>query len=118
LFTSGLVRKHLGLMAVSLLVGLEYGTMIWGIFPLEEGISWESHLAGMLTGLGLAVLYRNRGPKGYATYSQGLGRHMSEESDEEAARLLPWDEYEVEGEQRKNRDETGNPPDQLNNQEM
>ncbi len=118
LFTSGLIRKHLGLMAVSLLVGLEYGTMIWGIFPLQKGVSWESHLAGLVTGLGLAVLYRNRGPKRYVTYGQGLGRQMSEESDEEAARLLPWDEYEVEGGLRKNRDEKGNSPEQVNNQEQ
>ena len=118
LFMSGLIRKHLGLMAVSLLVGLEYGTMIWGIFPLEEGISWESHLAGMLIGLGLAVLYRNRGPKGFTSYGQGLGYHLSEESDEEAARILPWDEYEVEGERKKNPEEREDPPKPLNNQDQ
>ncbi|MFH0761691.1 MAG: rhomboid family intramembrane serine protease [Bacteroidota bacterium] len=116
LFLSGLIRKHLGLMAVALLVAMEYGTMVWGIFPLEEGVSWESHLAGMMTGLCLAGLYRNRGPKGYATYSQGLGYHLNEDSDEDAARALPWDEYDVEGERKKNPDEKNDPPATINNQ--
>lgn len=118
LFLSGLIRKHLGLMAISLLVLMEYGTMVWGIFPFEEGVSWESHLAGMLTGLSLALLYRNRGPKGFATYSQGLGHHLTEESDDEAARILPWDEYEVEGERKKNPDDQNNTSKPANNQDQ
>jgi membrane associated rhomboid family serine protease len=116
LFLSGLLRKHLGLMAVSLLVLLQYGTMVWGILPLEEGVSWESHLMGMMTGLILAILYRNRGPKGFLSYSQGLGFRANEDSDEEAARILPWDEYEVEGERKKKQDDKENPPDTMNNE--
>jgi membrane associated rhomboid family serine protease len=97
LFLSGLIRKHLGLMAVSLLVVIQYGTMVWGVLPLEEGVSWESHLSGMITGLLLAWFFRNKGPKGFDSYSQGLGNYQDSVSDAEAAELLPWDEFEVEG---------------------
>ena len=37
--------------------------MIWGIFPIDMKISWESHLFGGLTGTALAFIYVDRGPK-------------------------------------------------------
>jgi len=114
LFLSGLIRKHLGLMAVSLLVVINYGTMVWGVFPLEEGISWESHLMGMLTGLFVAWVFRKRGPRGFETYAQGLGHRLDDKSDEEAARQLPWDEYDLEGGRKKKPEESELPPDAMN----
>ena len=33
--------------------------MVWGILPLKEGISWESHLFGGIVGFGLAFLFKN-----------------------------------------------------------
>ncbi|HKR03573.1 MAG TPA: rhomboid family intramembrane serine protease, partial [Bacteroidia bacterium] len=58
LFFSGVLRKHTGLMALSLLVVFLYGGLIWGIFPLFKVISWESHLCGSLAGILLAFVYR------------------------------------------------------------
>jgi membrane associated rhomboid family serine protease len=63
LFTSGVIRRHPRLMAISLLVAFLYGSMVWGIFPIKERISWESHLMGMLSGLILAVHFRQYGPQ-------------------------------------------------------
>jgi membrane associated rhomboid family serine protease len=63
LFLSGIIRRHYQLMAVSLIVVFLYGSMVWGILPGQPGISWESHLAGMLVGLGLAAYYRKQGPQ-------------------------------------------------------
>ncbi|MDA3911593.1 MAG: rhomboid family intramembrane serine protease [Bacteroidales bacterium] len=63
LFLSGIIRRHYQLMAVSLIVVFLYGSMVWGILPGQPGISWESHLSGMLVGLGLAVYYRKQGPQ-------------------------------------------------------
>ncbi len=62
-FLSGLLTKYYRLTAVSLMVIFLYGSMIWYIFPTKEGISWEGHLSGLLTGFFFAFLYRNRGPK-------------------------------------------------------
>lgn len=63
LFTSGVIRKHPRLMALSLLVVFLYGGMIWGIFPLKERMSWESHLMGMISGGILAYFFRGHGPQ-------------------------------------------------------
>jgi len=32
--------------------------MVWGTLPLKDGISWEGHLSGMITGLLFAVWFR------------------------------------------------------------
>ncbi len=63
LFLSGLIRKNRSLSAISLLVMFLYGSMIWGILPIEKTISWEGHLAGFLAGLLVAVFFKKEGPK-------------------------------------------------------
>ncbi len=62
LFVSGIIRKNSHLLAISMLVAFLYGSMVWGIFPLEEGISWEGHLTGMAAGIILALYYKRYGP--------------------------------------------------------
>jgi membrane associated rhomboid family serine protease len=62
LFISGLIRRYFPLQALSLLVVFLYGSLIWGIFPLDQHISWEGHLAGFISGFFLAVWYRKEGP--------------------------------------------------------
>lgn len=57
IFFSGLLSKNIRLMAVSLFVVFMYGSMIWGIFPGYPHVSWEGHLAGFITGIGLAIIY-------------------------------------------------------------
>jgi membrane associated rhomboid family serine protease len=63
LFVSGAIRRHPRLMAISMLVAFLYGGMVWGIFPIKERVSWESHLMGMLSGLLLAINFRKYGPQ-------------------------------------------------------
>jgi len=63
LFFSGIFSKNIRQIAISLLVVFLYGSMVWGIFPLQPKISWESHLMGAICGLVLAVYYRNYGPR-------------------------------------------------------
>ena len=62
LFFSGLFRKHTKLMAISFFVVFLYGSMVWGLFPIQEHISWEGHLSGALAGIILAWWFRNEGP--------------------------------------------------------
>jgi len=62
LFFSGIIRKNKNLLAISLLVIFLYGSLIWGIFPIKEGVSWEGHLMGGLAGLVLAFYYKELGP--------------------------------------------------------
>lgn len=63
LFVSGILRKYRPLQGVSLFVVFVYGSMIWGIFPTAERISWEGHLFGLLTGIALSYLFRKIGPQ-------------------------------------------------------
>ena len=63
LFFSGLLRRHLKLMALSMLVVFLYGSLVWGIFPVDHQISYEGHLFGLLAGIVVAIVYRNQGPQ-------------------------------------------------------
>jgi hypothetical protein len=35
--------------------------MIWYVLPIKEGMSWEGHLSGLITGIILSFLYRKNG---------------------------------------------------------
>jgi membrane associated rhomboid family serine protease len=59
---SGIVSKYYRLTAVSFMVIFLYGSMIWYIFPMDEKISWEGHLSGLITGFAFAIIYRKLGP--------------------------------------------------------
>jgi membrane associated rhomboid family serine protease len=63
LFTSGTIRKVRNLQGISLFVVFIYGGMIWGIFPLEERVSWEGHLFGLFVGIILAFMFKKQGPQ-------------------------------------------------------
>lgn len=63
LFFSGILRKNIKLLAISLMVIFMYGGLIWGIFPIFPEMSWESHLFGGVTGLIFAFIYSDEGPQ-------------------------------------------------------
>ncbi len=47
------------MVALSLSVILVYGGLVWYVFPkVDETISWEGHLAGLITGFVLALYYK------------------------------------------------------------
>jgi membrane associated rhomboid family serine protease len=58
LVVSGFINHNRSQIAISLLVFLFYGSMIWGILPTEKGVSWEAHLGGLLAGIVCAFLFR------------------------------------------------------------
>lgn len=64
LFVSGIIRNYTPLLAISMLVILLYGSMIWHLFPftINDPISWEGHLFGAITGAYLGFFYRKDGP--------------------------------------------------------
>ena len=65
LFFSGVFRKHIPLIALSLIVVFYYGSLVWHLIPWEihDPISWEGHLAGSIIGLILSILYKSEGPQ-------------------------------------------------------
>ena len=63
LFFKGILAKHYRLIALSLLVVFLYGSMVWYVMPIKEGMSWEGHLSGMIVGIAFALIFRKNLPK-------------------------------------------------------
>ncbi len=63
IFVVGILRRDRHAIALSLVVFFLYGGMIWGIFPRDPGVSFESHFFGALIGLVLAFMLRDRDPR-------------------------------------------------------
>lgn len=62
LLLSGILRNDVRLLTISLIVTFLYGSFFWGLFPTEDGISWDGHLMGALSGSMLALVYHRQGP--------------------------------------------------------
>jgi membrane associated rhomboid family serine protease len=84
-FTIGVVRWDRRAIALSLIVFFLYGGMVWGVFPGDPGISYESHLFGALLGVTLAVLLRRldpeRAPRRYSWEDEANDPQTEDEAD-------------------------------------
>ena len=89
LFFSGIFRNDTMLLTISLTVVFLYGSLFWGIFPIEPEISWEGHLWGAISGIVLSVFYRNRGPK------RPVPQWEEEENEDKGSDLMPGSEIEI-----------------------
>ena len=59
IFFKGIRTKYYRLVALSLLVIMLYGSRMWYVLPhVEGGISWEGHLAGLITGFVFSVIFK------------------------------------------------------------
>jgi len=59
IFFKGFITKYYRLMALSFTVVVLYGGMVWYVFPdVDKTISWEGHLAGLLTGFVFALKFK------------------------------------------------------------
>lgn len=99
LFFSGILKRNINLLAMSLLIIFLYGGMVWGIFPINLEISWESHLFGGITGMVFAFLYADKGPE----------PEKKEWEDDEDDDLFPyWDVRKQESGDRSDEIDEGN----------
>ena len=58
IFFKGIRTKYYRLIALSLVVIMIYGSLVWYVFPhVDEGISWEGHLAGLITGFVFSIIF-------------------------------------------------------------
>lgn len=60
ILVAGLIRHDRRAIAACLLICFMYGALVWGIFPIETGVSWETHLAAAVIGVLLAIALRKR----------------------------------------------------------
>jgi len=70
IFFSGVFRRDVKSIALALLVAFWYGGMVWGILPINSGISFEGHLFGGVAGLFSAILFRNVNPEVKHTWNE------------------------------------------------
>ena len=80
IFFKGIFSKYYRLVALSMMVVFIYGSLLWYIFPIKEGISWEGHLGGFLAGFLLAAIIKTKIPdqRKFAWEDE----HYDEENDE------------------------------------
>lgn len=103
IFFKGILAKHFRLIALSLIVVFLYGGMIWYVFPIKEGMSWEGHLGGLITGFIFSIIFRKQiaKPKRYVweseTYDENDDPFMKH-FDENGNFIELEDEDEDEGE--------------------
>ena len=75
IFTMGVVRRDRMAIALSLVVFLLYGGMIWGVLPTDPSVSFEYHLFGATLGVLLAFALRRHDPpppeKSYSWEEEG-----------------------------------------------
>lgn len=57
-FVSGILRRDLRSVGVSMVIWLLYGSMIWGVLPSGQGTSWELHLSGTMIGVVMALVLK------------------------------------------------------------
>jgi membrane associated rhomboid family serine protease len=59
IFFKGMMTQYYRLMALSLTVVMIYGGLIWYVFPeVDKQISWEGHLAGLVSGFVFAAYFK------------------------------------------------------------
>lgn len=63
LLLRGYFSRSVGAILLSLLLVVLYGGALWGLLPIQTGVSWTAHLFGFLGGGLSAYLLRRRGPR-------------------------------------------------------
>ena len=89
LFFSGLLRKHVPLIAISLLITFLYGGLVWNMFPqfAKETTSWEGHLSGAITGTLCSITFMKYGPQRPEPFAdeEDIDEEDIDEEEEEAS---------------------------------
>ncbi|MBK9270188.1 MAG: rhomboid family intramembrane serine protease [Saprospiraceae bacterium] len=59
IFFSGFFRRNIRSVALMIIVTIMYGGYTAGFLPMDERVSWESHLLGAFAGLWAAFVFRD-----------------------------------------------------------
>jgi membrane associated rhomboid family serine protease len=58
----GFADRRASDVAIGVVVALVYGSVLWGVLPVQRGVSWQGHVFGLLGGVLAAWLFRTRRP--------------------------------------------------------
>ena len=86
IFFSGLISKNKNLAALSLIVIFIYGSLFWGLFPIQLEMSWEGHLSGFLSGLIFAWFHKDELP-GRKKYQWEIDEEIEEKAQENSIKI-------------------------------
>ena len=89
IFWSGVFRRNIKSIVLALIVTIMYVGYLEGIVPFQEGISWESHLMGLLVGILIAFLL-----KGLIEKDEIKRDPWADERDEEESYYLERDTFD------------------------
>lgn len=78
LFFKGVFTRHYKMLSLSLLVAFFYGSLVWYVLPIKDGVSWEGHLSGAIAGIILAIVTRSSLPE-KKKYAWELDQYNEEE---------------------------------------
>ena len=95
-FFSGFFRRNIRSIALMTIITIMYGGYTAGFLPVDERVSWESHLLGAFAGLWAAFVFRGFKEHGEEEY----GKRVKEE-DIQRDYYLPRDVFEKTLEQRR-----------------
>ena len=93
-FWSGIFRRNVKSIVLALVVLVLYAGFFEGIIPGKEGISWEGHLMGGISGILIAFLYRK-------VIEEDEIPVVVEEEPEERQYFLPRDTFDMTMAQRR-----------------
>ena len=94
IFWSGVFRRNIKSIVLALIVTILYVGYLEGIVPFQEGISWESHLLGLIVGIIVAFFM-----KGIIEKDE-VPQNPWADDDSDFEFLLPRDTFEKTMEQR------------------
>lgn len=100
IFFSGIFRRNMKSIALMGVMVVMYSGYLAGFFPIEERVSWESHIFGAVAGLWTAFVFRN-----YREYDERQVPDWKAESSPEKDYFFPRDTFEKTREERRRESE-------------
>lgn len=99
IFWGGILRRNPRSLSISMVVFFLYGYMIYGLFPIDEAVSWESHLMGSVAGIFLAFYFRKMpiylGEKRVTLYSEDIPDDETLEDKKEDESMTHSSEFPI-----------------------
>lgn len=59
----GFADRRASDIVVGVVVAILYGSILWGVLPVDPAVSWQGHLFGLAGGVGAAFMLRDRRPR-------------------------------------------------------